>query len=55
MEPMTVEDYEMTLHEYGAGFDDYMISEVCRVLTGDQIEVFRHYLDMAEQQLTLPN
>ena len=54
-EPMSVEEYEMELHRYGAGFDDYMIAEVCRVLTPDQIDTFRHYLDLAEMALSLPN
>ena len=52
---MTPEEYELMLHQYGAGFDEYMIAEVCRTLNCDQIQWFRAYLDEAEMNLVRPN
>ena len=52
---MTPEEYELMLHQYGAGFDEHMIAEVFRTLNCDQFQWFRAYLTEAEMNLVRPN
>ena len=48
-------DYLETLSQYAAGFDERLIADLVLALSPEQIELFRHYLAIAEQEVSLPN